>query len=238
MANTAQFTGVDSAVAMFLNRKCKAWSVWLGNQFLFSCIGESPEDAANELETLLTSLDKTGKAIYTLKVHDDIKKNQKITSKSECHGSFNFRLQRFDADSEGSFFYKEMREELKALKLQNETLMQELDEKDIDDEPPKDIIGTITELIVTDPAKIPVIVQSIYAIIKMFTGQTTQTGQPIMQPQPVAISGVTDTALQLAVDELKQFDPRLTEHLQKLAMIAKNDPAGFKSLLGILDNMG
>ena len=131
---------------------------------------------------------------------------------------------------------QEIKEENKALKLQNETLMQELDESD-DDEPPKDIIGTITELIVTDPAKIPVIVQSIYAIIKMFTGQTTQTGQPFAQPAPVAISGVTENSLQSVIDELKQYDPRLTEHLQKLVLIAKNDPAGFKSLLGILDNM-
>ena len=232
-----QFTGIENVIKAFSNREVKAWSVWIGKQFLFSCVGANETEAAADLETLLNSLEKSAH-VYTLKVYEDIGKKERITEKTPAHGSFNFKLLQYDGSSGNNMpeWMREIKDENKALKLQNETLMQELEESD-DDEPPKDIIGTITELIVTDPAKIPVIAQSIYAIIKMFTGQTTQTGQPFAQPAPVAISGVTENSLQSVIDELKQYDPRLTEHLQKLVLIAKNDPAGFKSLLGILDNM-
>ena len=241
MANVVQFVGIDNVVSAFTNRGCQSWSVWVGNQFLFSFVGTSAADAANELQTLLDTLDKSGKGIYTLKIYERINKKELITSKTPCHGSFNFKLKTFDPDTDGGKYYNDLRDEIKTLKAERETLLQELDADDEDDKP-KDFIGAITEMIVTDPAKIPVIIQSLYAILNMFTGQTKQTGQQVYQPAPVALGAVAfdngKSALQSAVDELTQYDPKLTEHLQKLVLIAKNDPPGFKSLLQILDNMG
>lgn len=224
---------------MFLNRQCKAWSVWVGNQFLFSCTGTNVADAANELETLLNSLDKNGKGIYTLKVYEDIKK-QKITNKTECHGSFNFRLQAFNADTEGSLYYKEMREELKTLKAERDQLQQELEELPEEDERPRDFLGRIGEVIMEDPTKLPLLLQTfqqaLQPILAMFTTQTKVTGQQIT-PAPAMISGVGPDPLQQAIETLKEKDPELTRHLQKLAQIATNDKPTFDYLLTLLDSI-
>jgi len=240
MSNIVQFTGIENVVQAFTSRGCKSWSVWVGNQFLFSFIGQTAAEAANELQTLLDTLDKTGKGIYTLKVYDRLNKKEAITNKTACHGSFNFRLKSFDPETDGSRYYNDMRREIDTLKAEKETLLQELEAGE-DDEPQRDIIGTITEIFINDPAKIPVIIQSLHAILNMFTGQTKQTGQQ-MQPAPVALGAVGyngngKTELQTAIEELTQLDPKITEHLQKLVLIARNDPAGFNTLLNILDNM-
>lgn len=228
MATVVQFTGIEAVMNAFLYRECKAWSIWVGNQFLFSCVGDSAADAANELETVLTSIEKSGKGIYTLKIYEDLKKNTKITNKTECNGSFNFRLQAFDPERDGSNYYNDLRNEVKELKAQNEQLLQELDEKDDADEEP-DMLGKIGNMFLSDPTKLPAFISAINSVLNMFTKQTTVPGQP------VAIGNVPGSPdpLTAVIEKLKAKDPKLTEHLTKLASM---DDATFKQLLAILDN--
>jgi len=231
MAQSVQFRGIKKVVDAYNNRDVKAWSVWSGRQLLFSCAAANTNEAAAELETLLESLDTVGNGIYTLKIHDDLKKTDKITEKTAVHGSFNFRLKEYDEEQEGrrGFIY----DQIKALQAENETLKAEIAGMDDDeDDEPKDFLGKITQTIAADPTQLPAIIASFKQVFDMFTGQTRPTGQPV-----AALAGINDDARLLhAIEALKKADPKLSEHLEKLAGIAVNDPGTFKMLLNMLEN--
>jgi len=232
VAQLVQFTGITKVIEAFQNRECRAWSVWSGRQLLFTCVGINSQDAALELQTLLESLDRTGNGIYTLKVYEDLKKAEKITEKTPAHGSFNYRLSEYDQESTN--WYKQFQQENKELKAELQTLKEELDAGPEDEE--KNALGYI-EMFLEDPAKLPLIVQSIQSVLNMFTTQTKMTGQQIT-PAPITISGISGPdPLQSAIEVLKAKDPNLTRHLQKLAQIATNDPEGFKYLLTVIDGI-
>lgn len=225
-----QFSGIDNVIKAFASREVKAWSVWNGKQFLFSCVAANEIDAAADLETLLRSLEQSASAVYTLKVYEDIARKgkvfEKITEKTPCHGSFNFKLVQYDGINSMPDWMREIKEENKILKAQNETLINEL--ADQDDEP-KDFLGRIGAMLEQDPGKLPLIIASVQSVINMFTKQTTPTGQP------VAIGNIPGPdELTAVIERLKIKDPKLTEHLTKLANMPD---AEFKYLLTILDGM-
>lgn len=222
-----QFSGIDNVIKAFCSREVKAWSVWNGKQFLFSCVAANETDAAADLETLLRSLEQSASAVYTLKVYEDIGKKEKITEKTACHGSFNFKLVQYDGVNSMPDWMREIKEENKQLKAERETLLRELANEP---DEPKDFLGRIGAMIEQDPGKLPLIVASVQSVINMFTKQTTATGQP------VAIGGINanDPQLTAVVEQLKTKDPNLLQHLTKLANMPD---AEFKYLLSILDGM-
>jgi len=226
-----QFSGIDNVIKAFSARDVKAWSVWNGKQFLFSCVAANETDAAADLETLLRSLEQSASAVYTLKVYEEIGKKEKITEKTPCHGSFNFKLLQYDGVNNMPDWMREIKEENKALKAQNETLLSELTENE--DPEPSDFMGRIGAMLASDPEKLPAIINSVQAIINMFTKQTTVTGQPVALGAVTVNNASTDQLTDI-IDKLKAKDPKLLQHLRKLADMPD---AEFKYLLTILDNM-
>jgi len=176
----------------------------------------------------LRSLEQSASAVYTLKIYEDIPKKEKITEKTACHGSFNFKLVQYDGINSMPDWMREIKEENKALKAQNETLLQELTN---DDDEPKDFLGRIGVMIEQDPGKLPLLVQSVQSVLNMFT---TQTAKPSGQPVAIGAVGANDPQLISVIDRLKQKDPNLLNHLTKLANMPDTE---FKYLLSILDNM-
>lgn len=226
MATGVQFKGIDKVVQAFTNRDCCAWSIWSGKQFLFSCVASSANEAAGELSNLLEALDQSGKCVYTLKVYEDVKDGSRITEKTEAHGSFNFRLN--EEDEPAGYGRVSGYKEVEALKAEIATLKSELEE----DEEDESLVDRIAGVFMEDPAKLPLMLQSLQGVINMFTKQTTVQGQPVTIG---AIPG--NDEIKAAIEVLKQHDAKLSIHLTKLAQLAVNDPGTFKLLLSTLDNM-
>jgi len=232
MAKVVQFVGIENVVEAFVNRDCKIWSLWVDRQFLFSYIGESNEDAAGNLQQVLEKLEKN-RGIYTLKVYVRVKDADCVCEKDPCHGSFNFRMMAYDGDTDGTPYYRTMRDEIAALKAERDTLLQEVEDGGSDND---GLLGKLGEIFLNDPTKLPLMIQSVQGLINtMFTTQTKATGQP------VAISGVNPPATQVSdqqlwntVKTLEKKDPDLLKHLQKL--LALPDPV-LKQLLTALDTM-
>lgn len=238
-----QFSGIENVIKAFSSREVKAWSVWNGKQFLFSCVAANETDAAADLETLLNSLEKSASAVYTLKVYEDIARKgktfEKINEKTPCHGSFNFKLVQYDGINSMPDWMREIKEENKLLKVQNEKLLDELSNQDDDDEP-KDFLGRIGAMLEQDPNKLPMLVASVQSVLNMFTKQTTQTGQPVAigqvkeQSEGFATMNGAFNPLGNVIEQLQKKDPQLLQHLTKLASMPDTE---FKYLLSILDSM-
>jgi len=100
------------------------------------------------------------------------------------------------------------------------------------------LLGKLGAMFMEDPAKLPLMVQSIQGVLSMFTTQTKQTGQPVAlgavtQPKGDALL-LQDTHIMQVVEVLKKKDPQLLQHLTKLASLP--DPV-FKQLVSMLDTM-
>lgn len=227
MAKVVQFVGIGKTVEAFENSDCKMWSLWVDRQMLFSFVGNDSAEAAGALQDILEKLEQN-RGVYTLKVYRKIKDPDFICEKDPSHGSFNFRMMAYDGDTEGTGYYKSLREELAAVKAERDTLLDEVGDRD-----DGGIMGKLGNLFMEDPAKLPLMIASIQNVIGMFTTQTRQTGQPA----PVALSGVNsalDEQLKQVIEQLKKKDPNLLQHLQKLAALP--DPV-FNQLTGMLDSM-
>jgi hypothetical protein len=88
----------------------------------------------------------------------------------------------------------------------------------------------------------PVLGNIIEAIGMAFVNKAMNNNGATPQPAPrVAMAGVgsiaTDADLIAALEKLKQYDPKLTEHLQKLAAVAQHDPGTFNFLISSIDRM-
>ena len=243
MSSSVQFYGIDAVATAYEQNNCPAWGLFAGRQLLCKYKGTDIKEGVELLDKFLQQIEHSN-ALYTLKVFEpDEKKGLIIKENTPCDGSFNFRLvekseyeeravQRSGYNSALLSEVQAMREEIK-----------ELREGDQDED--NSVMGRIGNLLLEDPAKIPMIIGAINSVINMFKTTNTATAIP-ETPQlvyananrPVTIAGINDdAALALAIEKLKQHDPKITEHLQKLAKIAESDKAGFQSLLTVLDNI-
>jgi hypothetical protein len=224
MTNAVQFRGMDEVLKAYEFRKANAWSIWCGKDYLTK--GEGKEMLAD----FLTMLDENGsKAIYKLKIYEDISASQ-VKEKTEADGSFSFLLYTKEfSEFEGTRYdgthnktYREL-QELKKMILER------------DEKPEPDTIGSIGMDLLRNPGDAIQWINVIRAI----------TGQPLLSiPQTSgAIAGIgsVDNEEQrqqraaTAIDVLEKNDPKLVSHLEKLANIATENPALFKTFITMLD---
>lgn len=233
MASSIQFKGIDSVVAAYENRDVPAWSLWQGKQFIFKYEGNSIDEGSQQLTEYLNMLAQSTNAIYTLKVYEDVP-GGKIKSNTPDDGSFNFKI---NADSQEitNNQYSRMNNSnaiLERLERMEQRLIEREEEEG--DEEPESKLGLIGEII-SHPTIQPIAQAFITNILGI--GKTNGTAAPAQMPR-AAISGINDDAiLSEAIKELTAHDPKLPEHLAKLAALAKENPQGFQFLLTTLDNM-
>jgi hypothetical protein len=211
---------------MYKAREVCPWSLWQGNQFLFKYEGDDIEEGAAALGKIFAAMCESTNALYTLKIYEELPKNGKINRTTPDHGSFNFRLQLetqiFNHQEAQSIASKvAMQEEIKQLREELREVRAELDE--VDDEPGPDIWERINGIL-----EKPAVVGALNKILG-----TSLTPRP-----PATVSGVGDAAdLEGAILILREHDPRLDEHLWKLAHMAQEKPNNFKFLLSTLDSL-
>lgn len=229
MGKSIQFRGSDQVEAAYKNSGAASFSIWQDKQFLFKGLGE------DELSGFLQLLeDGATNAIYTVKVYEDITDKKQIKSNTPDDGSFNFRL---DADGQEitneqyskAANYKELSSRINGMESKFDAIMDRLEGES--EKESKSSLGVIGEILST-PALQPIITN----LLTSFLGGT---GQPAARPQIAALSGLPNVpgSIEHSISILKANDPKLEEHLQKLAAISANDKATWQMLTTAIDNV-
>lgn len=238
MATSAQCAGKERVIAMFENRGLQAWSIWLGKQFLFTGMG------SDELEEILEMMADGSNSVYTLRVYKGITNSDDITEKTPASGSFNFYVKeksevatRENAPQRTLGAVHRMIEERVA-----EEIISALDKGN--ERPRKQEIGDILQ----DPEQIKEWVGVLGLVKDLFANkqqappmQLANVGNPtIVTDQPEVekeYSPEDQMRLITAINQLQKNDPKILDHLEKLAKISTTSPAMFKNLLTMLDAM-
>lgn len=233
-----QFSGKDAAVKAFQNRGTTTWAIFQGKCLNNKGTGDQ------ELDDYLEMISGGSNIVYTLKVYDDITDPKLIKEKTEADGSFNFIL----ADD-----YKEPRTE-RTTRSEMFQRIRELEAKVTEKEEPaieEETIGSVFMGLLKNPSELSQLVQ----VIQMLGLLPPQPAQQQLQPVVSRIGNIENRSavddkignanysesvvlrLGAAVDTLEKNDPKLVDHLEKLAMIAQNRPDQFKFLLAALEQM-
>lgn len=271
MSVAVQFIGIDAVVKAFEYKKTPAWSIFQGRNLLHKHEGKDIDESADTLQEFLQMISTGSTAIYTLKVYESV---DKITEKTGCDGSFNFRLVNEDTRQRTNEYFENGRSKL----LERlEAIEQKLDEEE--PEEPQSALGQLGNILLADPSKLPQLVSSLLSTLSLILPGQKQQPPPAPQMQPVYIPQAPQTVypiandynipagaigniekgtegpalqqtvyppqnisatgdpLQQHIETLKRNDPKITEHLGKLAHMSENDKPMFSQLLIILDNM-
>lgn len=250
MGMSVQFVGIANVLQSFEDRKIEAWAIFVHKQMLTKGWG------SDQLQAFLTTLDNSGtNAIYTLKVYEDITDERgvsKIKSNTADDGAVNFRLDPQGLNPPAAYSstrwqqigYRETIND--RLQKIEEALLKLAEEKqaEAEEEEEEESIGSIFMDMIKNPAKASALVD----VIKSITtpGHIPQT--QYTPPMPATV-GTVNTAnqeqsqenrldrLAAAINILEQKDPGLIDHLEKLAIMAQDQPKKFANLLSMLEMM-
>lgn len=241
MANSVQVYGIAAALDWAENLNCPKWILYQGRQFMVKYEGSDMEESMSLLEKFLERMKSHDTlATYTLKFFEP--QNTKLNEATKCDGgSFNFKL------SDTPEQYNEMSKQRPYFGAVGK-IQQAIEDKvakkislmlDNDDQPAyENKLGVIGEVL--DHPVLGNILEKLALNFLMPNRQNVN--QPDTQPAntiPMRAVGniATDPELIKALEKLKKHDPKLTEHLTKLAIIAESDKPTFIKLTGILDLM-
>jgi hypothetical protein len=239
-----QFFGVDQAVEAYERRDVPAFSLWQGKQMLHKFDGSKDGDCsiatgAQELRSYLDMLYENSTAIYTLRVYEDLKPGQKIKPSTEHDGSFNFRINAPEQRAAGmgggnnNLLLVEMQKINRQLAQINGVGGEDEDEDEDDKEP---TIEEIAMGFLNEPEKLLRIVNVGKQLLGISPAPATvgninrlqQSHEPGNDPDLL-------TRLGNAINILEQHDPKLVEHLEKLAKLAQQDKTLFNAVISKLD---
>lgn len=228
MATAIQFYGSDAVLTAVQNRDCPNWAIFQGRQFLFKYEGGDMDESTQLLGEILENL-RHSTAVYTIQFYEDA---PKIKANTPHDGSFNFRLISEEARQERQQMYATgstaVLQKLESIEARLGSL--EDDDDDAEEEEPGGIMG-----ILQDPQRLGAITHGLQVLSALLG---------INKPQPAgSLAGINppvsvmDPKITAALEALAAKDPKLPEHLEKLAQLAQNDPATFTWLLGMLEKM-
>lgn len=239
---TVQFFGVDQVMEAAENLNCPAWAIFISRALFTKYEGSEMAESLQLLQKNLDALSRPGStAIYTLKFFEaEPGKTIKINERTVCDGgSFNFKLvepeereARLIGNSSQYGIIAEMRKEIELLKKQKEEA-----EALIDDEP--ETIGTLLIDLIKKPHELAQLVnigRSLMGLQPQYIAAIGSTGSHKAIPENVTESKENDLQrLGVAIDTLEKSDPRLVDHLEKLAKMATDNPDQFNATVGMLD---
>lgn len=251
-----QFFGIDNVVQAYVNNQCAPFSLWSGKLQLLKYDGTGPDgykqptvqEGMQLLNDYLCAMYSGTTAIYTLRTYEDLKPGEKIKPSTEYDTAFNFKINVAPQASDGTMVYAGtgrgnnlVLEELKKINSRIDTL----EGLDDDDEEPT-VIGMVNDL-VQEPEKLREVVSSVAILVDMakdFLGLPVSHRAQVGNVNRVSdISSDTESQeervnrLQGALNDLEKVDPKIVDHLCKLAQIAKQNPGKFKGLIGMLEMM-
>jgi len=224
-----QLIGVDAVLSRFEYFEPDAWALYQGKQFIVGGAG------SETLSDWLNSFKATGStATYTLRVYDSDQAPTCATGNTGYIACLNFKLED-NYDGRGiAGNNKKLMDRIEALEK----------ERDGEDEPDGEDLNSVIMGWLENPEKLGMVVG---AVRQMF-GMGGSVAPAAVAAAPLqTISGVgggdpvTETdeqklnRLARALDRLEKADPKLLDHLEKLATLGENDPMIFKAVISKLD---
>lgn len=219
-----QFLGEDQVLAAFENRDAVNWSCWQGRQMLFKYDGNNKAESTEALNKWLGMMCGS-KAVYTLKVYDDLQ--GKIKSTTPDDGSFNFKLEEETDFAERRQGYVGGVARSNPMLSVLQGVQQSLQE----------IKTELAKPAAAEPEEIPMWERILdHPVTGALLGKMLGVEIP-MEPAG-AMSGVPGAwSLEDSLAVLREQDPDIEAHLAKLARLAKVNPPQFKMLVGMLEKM-
>ncbi len=226
---SVQFYGIENAIDAYENCKIAAWGLFSGRQLLCKYTGGNINEGKQLLEEFCEKIEHSN-ATYTLKVFENEKgTDMRIKEKTECDSSFNFKLLEEDKylqrrDERGNYSSNGNNKLLVDTLTGINNRLIAIEEGDHEDEP--DTIGSIVTGYLKEPEKLLPLL-------------TLLSGLGVIRPVPAgAIGNVQKTTttdmsdiitdkLAAALDQLQKADPKIVEHLEKLAELSKRDKFTF-----------
>lgn len=226
---SVQFIG-RAALLKGVKDRVETWGLFQSKQFLVS--GEGTD----ELDEFLEKLEPGGSvAVYTLKMYSSAKVEE-IDEKTPCQGSINFKLT--DPQGGGTGSTNDRLARIEGI------LAGEYEDEDDEDDPAEESLASIILGYLKDPQKIATIIGAINDLkrgqVPAIPGAvgTVQDRResPAYSQGPPESDEAKIHRLSSVLDRLEKADPRILDHLEKLADLAEKKPDFFKMLLMQLDN--
>lgn len=237
---SVQFYGIDDVMEAAENRKCGCWGIWINGKLFSKYESIDFDESMQILLQNLESLGKSSSGIYTLKFFESDKTAIKINEKTVCDGgSFNFKLVEPEERQQRAIGWAEQQQtkhlETRIEKLEKEkaALLQE--------EP--ETIGTVIRDLVRQPDQLAQLVnigRALFGLpvqnIPMGAIGSTRIGQTeTAHPVQVVHSDEDLQRIGDAIEVMGTQDPRIVEHMEKLARMAKENPTQFQATVAMLD---
>jgi hypothetical protein len=250
-SNSVAFRGVGQVVEAYKANDIAPWAIVTGagkvQDVMFAYEDQDVEAGAVMLEECLKRM-KSGSstAAYSLRTYK-LKAGTEIESNTVWCRSFPFKLYNDEEEDYSPFeagrrhYQRQADEQLQALREEIEMLKKQIEE-DEEDEKPEGMAGVI-QGIFADPMMKQFVMQGIAGLVSKIVPMRP-TGQPAAVAGIPAQAGVLQSVLepgqegkiQHAINVLCTQDPKLGDHLMKLADIAVKNPGQFNWLIGMLQN--
>lgn len=248
-----QFFGREKVIEAFEYRSIETWAVFSDKQYMHSGSG------ADDLDIFLQMLEPGGSAgVYTLKVYREQSDPDKITDKTECNGSFNFRLTEKQAMGAIGMHGSRVASvtdivTAKITGLISDEVSQAIEKRFNGEDTEKE--ETITDIVIGYMKEPDKLISVLGALRGLFAPVSAPAVMPAMLAgvaQPAAMArragsvgivpaeGIANEAdvlqarLVAVLQRLEKIDPNILETLEKLAALGEQSPAKYKMGLSLL----
>lgn len=220
---SVQFWGCESVLQAYKLRAVPAWSLWCDKLLNYAYEGDCLEDGYEALENYLKLMGRATNAVYTLKIHRELKDGELINEKTVSNGAFNFKMAMDEQSSmQPSVYLRNTETDQRLTKIEKLLEGESSEDDDIDED---DTIGKVQKLIES-----PIISGILGKFFNLDTSSIAASGGKI--------SGIhNERQLQDGLAILKKHDGQLSKHIWLLAQIAETDLKKFQGLMMLLDNM-
>lgn len=236
VSSSVQFKGADAVVKAYTMRNVARWGIWQNRQFLFKYEGDDTNEGADQLQEILQMIAESP-AVYTLKVFEGA---GRVTEKTECDGSFNFKLQE-PAEAVGGV--GRVDPVIHTILDQQKEILKRLEMSEAEAMEPESAgaIGQIERVM-----QIPGVAQLVSGIVSRFLNPIQRGGAAIAGPPLYPATNTQQMEsdqynsliedrneqqrLETAYLIIKSGMPDALGLLEKLAIIAQSDPAKFAGI--------
>lgn len=222
------FRGIPAILKAYEFRGVETFAVFQEKMLMYK--GNSKD----ELSQFLNMLSEDA-CTYTLKVYEHIELDQ-VKDNTGSDGGFNFKLVNEEEDY-GPHTYGNKRNKLLERLERLEAMKGLPDEIEEEETLEEAAIGMLKR-----PWELAELANVVKGIFNMQPGYVPARPINTMGSTGQTMSGTQSKEqmldrLERAVDTLEKHDPKIIEHLEKLAMIASNNASQFNFLISALDNM-
>lgn len=250
-SKSIQFFGRDKVIEAYDYAGIETWSIFQEKQFITAGAG------AEQLSEFLQMLEPSGSAAaYTLKVYRGLDDPEKVTDKTECHGSFNFRLTEKPVQMQGGTMSGPVRSmgvadavSAKIAAIVTAEVNEAIDKKFNGgaDEDKEETISDIVIGYLKEPERLLPVLGALRGLFAPVAGAGLPAAIAGVQPAEIKRAGSVGAMPAVSQDEqqtrlinvlnrLEEKDTKILQHLEALADLAEKKPALFNMLLMQLDS--